>query len=48
MVRGIEKQRVKGVAGTLIIFDSTVLHQSIRNLTVNDTHQLSRYVYVTR
>jgi hypothetical protein len=47
-VSGMEKTRMMGAAGTLIIFDSCVFHQSIRNFTTNDTRRLSWFVFVTK
>ena len=45
-VTKMEKERVHGNAGTLVVFDSLVVHQLIRNDTKNDTRRLTWTVCV--
>jgi hypothetical protein len=47
-VNKMEKERVKGKAGTLVVFDSLVVHQSIRNVTKKDTRRLTWTVCVPK
>jgi hypothetical protein len=47
-VNKMEKELVKGKAGTLVVFDSLVVHQSIRNVTKKDTRRLTWMVCVPK